>query len=889
MNQELERILEGGAGNHLLPFFWQHGEDEKTLREYVRVIHDAGCGAFCVESRPHPDFCGPRWWRDMDVILEEAKKRSMQVWILDDSHFPTGFANGAVKKAPLFLHRQSVCAVKKELPKEAGKITLDLTGLIPPEYPPASLLEQYVAPSLLKDAAHFDDDCVIAATLVKEKTGEEICIPLPKPGEPLCFEKPLGAWNLWITGLSRNCGPHRDYINMLDPDSCRILIDSVYEPHWEHYQKYFGNTIAGFFSDEPELGNGHLYFMENLLGTDQDLPFSAPLSGMLEEKLGPGWKNALYLLWDNEAEETKRARVRFLYMDCVTSLVRTSFSLQLGDWCRAHGVRYIGHLIEDDNAHARTGSSLGHYFRGLYGQDMAGIDDIGGQVLPQGEDGPAVGNLGQKRDGTFYHFALGNLAASAAAIQPEKHGNAMCEIFGNYGWSEGVRLEKYLADHMLVRGVNYFVPHAFSPKPFPDPDCPPHFYAHGHNPQYRHFGEICRYMNRAADLVSNGHRIAPVAVLYHGEAEWAGKAMLGEEVNRVLSEAQIEYDTIPADVFSERSAYRTVVGKDFSVNTQKFRALVIPYAQFLPQAVLTAVKELLSADFPVFFVGGLPEAVTETGEAAEGFLTGAVCTEKKDLVFRLLPLGVQEIRLVPEAKRMRALHYLGETELYFLVNEDAASYEGTIEVSEEGPFFWYDPWENAVCPVTEADGRILLHLGASESRMLVKGSLDPEQDAKWIRCPIHPEGTVLSNSGWTRSLCEGAEYPDFADPEEVTLPDHLQIEEPDFSGFARYETTITLPERAGKLYLVCTDAAEGVEVFANGKSAGIKILPPFVYDLTALVHPGENAIRIEAATTLERECWQYVKDDPRAKLRGLTVPVSPTGITGEVTLLWKED
>lgn len=139
----------------------------------------------------------------------------------------------------------------------------------------------------------------------------------------------------------------------------------------------------------------------------------------------------------------------------VTKLVRESFSRQLGDWCRAHGVEYIGHIIEDNNAHARTGVSLGHYFRGLDGQDMAGIDDIGGQVLPQGEDGPDTGALGMARDGEFYHYMLGNLAASAAAIQPEKRGRAMCEIFGNYGWAEGVRLEKYLADHFLVRGINY--------------------------------------------------------------------------------------------------------------------------------------------------------------------------------------------------------------------------------------------------------------------------------------------------------------------------------------------------------------------------------------------------------------------------------------------------
>ena len=90
MNKTIEQLLSGKADNHMLPFFWQHGENEATLRKYMDVIHKANCLAVCVESRPHPDFAGPKWWHDMDIILDEARKRDMKVWILDDSHFPTG-------------------------------------------------------------------------------------------------------------------------------------------------------------------------------------------------------------------------------------------------------------------------------------------------------------------------------------------------------------------------------------------------------------------------------------------------------------------------------------------------------------------------------------------------------------------------------------------------------------------------------------------------------------------------------------------------------------------------------------------------------------------------------------------------------------------------------
>lgn len=122
--------------------------------------------------------------------------------------------------------------------------------------------------------------------------------------------------------------------------SCRLLIDAVYEPHWQHYREDFGKTIAGFFSDEPELGNGHIFCNDNLLGTDQDLPFAAALPPLLRESLGEDWAARLYLLWENTAGPAETARVRFAYMDAVTRLVRDSFSCQLGDWCHAHGVHW---------------------------------------------------------------------------------------------------------------------------------------------------------------------------------------------------------------------------------------------------------------------------------------------------------------------------------------------------------------------------------------------------------------------------------------------------------------------------------------------------------------------------------------------------------------------
>lgn len=108
MSNRIKEAIHDQNGNYILPFFWMHGAKEEVIRELMGKVYDAGIRAVCLESRPHPDYVGERWWQDVDVVLDEAVKREMKVWILDDSHFPTGQANGAVVHADPRLKRWSL-------------------------------------------------------------------------------------------------------------------------------------------------------------------------------------------------------------------------------------------------------------------------------------------------------------------------------------------------------------------------------------------------------------------------------------------------------------------------------------------------------------------------------------------------------------------------------------------------------------------------------------------------------------------------------------------------------------------------------------------------------------------------------------------------------------
>jgi hypothetical protein len=105
---------------------------------------------------------------------------------------------------------------------------------------------------------------------------------------------------------------------------------------------------------------------------------------------------------------------------------------------------------------------------------------------------------------------------------------------------------------------------------------------------------------------------------------------------------------------------------------------------------------------------------------------------------------------------------------------------------------------------------------------------------------------------WNRSLCKSNEYPAFGDPEPVVLPDTLAGQMSEFSGFACYETTFIL-DSPKTLLLEISHTSGSAEVFMNGETAGMRITPPYRYDLSSLARQGKNYLAIEIAINLEQD------------------------------------
>ena len=893
----LEESLTGNEKNYVAPFFWQHGEDEEILREYMQVIWDANIRAVCVESRPHPDFVGPKWWRDMDVILEEANKRNMKVWILDDSHFPTGYANGAVKTAPKELKHQYLIYQMLEMSGSATGLELPvreymLSGLTGQKDPEAELVKVLACPV---------------------ETGEKLGHPIDLTGclqegtDLLRFDLPDGYFRIFVIYLTLEARGRNDYINFMDSESCKLLVDTVYEPHFEHYKEYFGNTIAGFFSDEPPIGNVEGYMPAGPIGTPmQNLPWSRLAADRFTEEFGSrDWMLYLPYLWAEATDQSLQAKERNAYMQMVSKLVAECFSKQLGDWCRNHGVEYIGHMLEDCDINSDLGISMGHYFRGLSGQDMAGIDNIGGQVMINGEDVPRHPGSACKDEAGFYHYLMGKLGASHAAIDPKKKGRCMCENFGAYGWQMGTKEQKFMKDHFMVRGVNRFVPHAFSPASFPDPDCPPHFYANGEDPLYRAFGQLMAYTNRVCHMIDGGKPLPDVAILYNGESKWAGNGDSNIAAARVLTQSQIDFHVIPSDVFAENGGYPLEFdGTVLRVNGNSYQALIISGCDFLEKSAAKFVEQAVLAQYPVLFLDRLPKGISGASEEENQRFTETlrVCSPILTNQIGQYCKGYLKPQVVcnPAEKKLVSYHYLSEQEEVLILNENAERvYEGSVSLrvaagsKPERLLRWY-PWENRLetVPFTWLEeGLICVPLTILPLELCV---LIPTYDNIPLDAYLTAPGKLETESyELTEFMVERVDAKEYSKisalvkKEGATVVDTvtapfvgMQMRYPEYSGYYIYKAAVMLEPGTG-YRLKIEDAYESVEVFLNGESCGMKLQKPFVFELTEAASSRENILQVEVATTLERKVKAMGAD---IHSMSMPRPLSPTGIVGKVML-----
>jgi hypothetical protein len=244
--------------------------------------------------------------------------------------------------------------------------------------------------------------------------------------------------------------------------------------------------------------------------------------------------------------------------------------------------------------------------------------------------------------------------------------------------------------------------------------------------------------------------------------------------------------------------------------------------------------------------------------------------------------GIGLSQKFPSLRFMRYRHEDGE---YFMLSNEVGKeiFDGFVDLPSIGNPFLYDAMENTVHSVkseTLSDGfsRVNLRLEPYESVVVCFGSTGAA-----LRPKVIPTGKTISLSGpWLVSTALSEEYPRFTALGSRLVLSDMGLELPEFSGFFRYETSFELPlENTGTALVELEDAFEGVELWINGSYGGMKICPPYRFDISGLLKEGTNSLRLEVANTLDRRVRSIQGHSLGSRIRRSAV-IEPSGLIGRV-------
>jgi hypothetical protein len=107
---------------------------------------------------------------------------------------------------------------------------------------------------------------------------------------------------------------------------------------------------------------------------------------------------------------------------------------------------------------------------------------------------------------------------------------------------------------------------------------------------------------------------------------------------------------------------------------------------------------------------------------------------------------------------------------------------------------------------------------------------------------------------------------------------------PAFSGTICYEKDIFLDQECGRAVFCAEHIGEVCRLKVNGIPAGIRLTPPYQFELKELLKKGGNTLMIEVASTPARDQVNY----PMAPFDFTYEAVEATGMYGNIQLLYKQ-
>jgi hypothetical protein len=313
-----------------------------------------------------------------------------------------------------------------------------------------------------------------------------------------------------------------------------------------------------------------------------------------------------------------------------------------------------------------------------------------------------------------------------------------------------------------------------------------------------------------------------------------------------------------------------VKSQELSIGKESFKALVIPYGEYIPMDVIKKVLQIAKEGVKVIFVNEFPKEIIpmEAGILED---INAICTNVALSELSVFCDSLREIRLENPFSDCVYYHYeQKDADYYMFFNESVSeTLTGKVNLPEYNYYYEYDAFSNQLYN-TDCN----LNLSPYESTVFVCSNT--ELDVKQKRNIAYKETETL-NLNWRISYASAKEYPEFtpigelAECKDVRTFEQLENK----TGTVRYETCFDCKNFDSNVMLELENAWEVAEVFVNGKSAGVRICGPYCFDLTGLLKEKENKIAIEVTNTLGNQQRDAISQ---------YLVIEPFGITGKISL-----
>jgi hypothetical protein len=421
---------------------------------------------------------------------------------------------------------------------------------------------------------------------------------------------------------------------------------------------------------------------------------------------------------------------------------------------------------------------------------------VGYQVTPGVDAGPYRWISSRAPDWDEEHFSFGLPAMARGSAWMRHDTEIFAEAFGAYGWSEGLRMLKWIGDWLIVNGIDVVSPHAVSMK-YHDSDCPPHYNASAGNPQGRYYSAWSEPFKRLQKLTVESEPVYAAAVLYTGESAWIGEAQNVAPVVRALETAQISTVVLP-----------------YEADWSGFGTVVLPFAQYVPAGVLDRLAVL---DARVLVLEAWPEGTPANLKQKATLVTLPELARHIEPSVRLDP---------PTSSVVVSRRKTAKGEWILLHNRSLRdTYVGRLNAKvsrfDAAGNRWFEAPEVELPPYT----LWTLWTGTAPA------PLEP-----FIRYRHFAEisGPWQTSAGTQASLGDWRRWPKLAE----------------FSGTVRYSRTIAIGDPHG-LALDLGEVAEIAELRVNTKPAGVRIAPPYRWDISGLARSGENVFEIDVTNTAQ--------------------------------------